>query len=160
MIKIFALDIDGVITDGTVTLDQKGNEYKTISFIDIDALSVLRRNKIKVALITGESGHLVDAIARKIKADILFKNAKNKEIKISELLLNYNISIEEISYIGDTKKDAEALKMLEHSFAPSNGDKYAKEAAKHILVNRGGNGAVYEAVDLLKRNKSVILKET
>ena len=159
MIKIFALDIDGVITDGTVTLDHKGKEYKTLSYIDIDALSLLRRNKIKIALITGEGSDLVDVISEKIKAEILIKNTKNKGINISELLLNFNLSIEEISFIGDTKKDAEALRMLKYSFAPSNADKYAKEAAKFILMNRGGNGAVNEAVETLIMNKSIILKE-
>jgi 3-deoxy-D-manno-octulosonate 8-phosphate phosphatase (KDO 8-P phosphatase) len=160
MIEIFALDIDGVITNGTVTLDHEGKEYKTLNYIDIDALSLLRRNKIKIVLITGESGYLVDVIARKLKADIIFKDVKNKEIKISELLLLYNISDEQISYIGDTKKDVEALGMLKHSFAPSNGDKYAKEAAKHTLQNSGGNGAVNEVVDWLIRNELIILKET
>jgi 3-deoxy-D-manno-octulosonate 8-phosphate phosphatase (KDO 8-P phosphatase) len=160
MIKIFALDIDGVITNGTVTLDHEGKEYKTLNYIDIDALSLLRRNKIKIALITGESGDLVDVIGRKLKADIIFKNVKNKETKISELLSLYNLTSEQISYIGDTKKDAEALRMLEHSFAPSNGDKYAKDAAKNTLLTSGGNGAVNEVLDWLIRNKSIILKET
>lgn len=160
MIKIFALDIDGVITNGTVTLDHEGKEYKTLNYIDIDAVSLLRRNNIKVALITGEGGDMVDVIAKKLKADIIFKNIKNKEIKISELLLSYNLTTDQISYIGDTKKDAEALGMLELSFAPSNGDKYAKEAAKHTLVNSGGNGAVNEVVNMLIRNKSIIIKET
>jgi 3-deoxy-D-manno-octulosonate 8-phosphate phosphatase (KDO 8-P phosphatase) len=160
MIKIFALDIDGVITNGTVTLDHEGKEYKTLNYIDIDAISLLRRNYIKIALITGENGDLVDVIARKLNADIIFKGVKNKEIKISELLLLYNLSTEQISYIGDTKKDVKALAMLKHSFAPSNGDKYAKEAAKHTLLTSGGNGAVNEVVDWLIRNESIIIKET
>lgn len=159
MIKIFALDIDGVITNGTLTLDYQGNEYKTISYIDIDALTLLQRNQVKIALITGESGPLVDVIARKLNADVTYPNSKDKKSKILELVSNFNVLAEQISFIGDTERDAEALMMLEHSFAPSNADKYAKEAANHTLTNSGGNGAVNEVVQMLIRNKMIIIKE-
>jgi 3-deoxy-D-manno-octulosonate 8-phosphate phosphatase (KDO 8-P phosphatase) len=160
MIKIFAIDIDGVITNGTVTLDHKGNEYKVINYIDIDAISLLRKNSIKIALITGESGAMVDVIGKKLNADIIFKSVKNKKDKIKEILSSFNLSSEQISFIGDSKKDAEALRMLEYSFAPSNGDKYAKEAAKNILISSGGNGVVREAVDLLIKTETIVLSET
>ena len=54
MIKVVLLDIDGVLTDGTVSVDSRGQESKTMSFDDIDAIFELKRNGIKIGFMTGE----------------------------------------------------------------------------------------------------------
>ena len=65
-IKAVAMDVDGVLTDGTVWLDEAGRESKRISFADIMGISIGRRAGLLFALVSGEDGPLLDAIAAKI----------------------------------------------------------------------------------------------
>ena len=74
-IELLALDIDGVITDGKVTVGAHGEETKGIAFRDLDALGKARREGLKIALVTGESGALQAAIAERLNADFAERGA-------------------------------------------------------------------------------------
>ena len=63
-ILLLALDVDGVLTDGSVTITPSGEESKGIAFRDLDALARARRAGLRVALVTGGSGALSWAVAR------------------------------------------------------------------------------------------------
>jgi len=65
LLKVLALDIDGVLTDGRVTLDGNGRELKTLSYRDIDALFLAQRRGVRVVLVTGESSDWVAMVARR-----------------------------------------------------------------------------------------------
>jgi 3-deoxy-D-manno-octulosonate 8-phosphate phosphatase (KDO 8-P phosphatase) len=84
-IEVLALDIDGVLTDGRVMLSPHREETKEIAFRDLDAIARVRRAGLKVALITGEDGPLVDAIAERVGADQVIRAAKDKRAAIQAL---------------------------------------------------------------------------
>ena len=69
MIKVLFSDIDGVLTDGKVTFDAQGNETKSVSFTDMDAMGSFRKAGIKIGLITGEKTPIVEYIRKRFLPD-------------------------------------------------------------------------------------------
>ena len=145
-IKVIALDIDGVLTDGTVTWNATGDEYKTISYHDIDAVFEARRRGFHVCLITAEDTAWVDFIARRLSIDHVERGAKDKCAALERLARILGVRLHEICYIGDGDRDAPALMSVGIGFAPCNATSKAKEAAKIVLNAEGGRGVVSEVL--------------
>ena len=79
MIRVLALDIDGVLTNGEVRFDEDGRESKALFFRDIDAVFAAKREGLRIVLVTGESSPLVDVIARRLDVTDVYRDAKDKE---------------------------------------------------------------------------------
>ena len=148
-IRVLALDIDGVITDGMATLCNSGNDEKRFSFHDLDAVTQAKSSGLKVALITGEDSDSVDRIARRFDVDLIKRGAKDKLLALTKISDDLGIALDEICYVGDSDRDAVALREVGIGLAPANATRNAKAAAHRTLANRGGEGAVAEAVELL-----------
>jgi YrbI family 3-deoxy-D-manno-octulosonate 8-phosphate phosphatase len=146
-IKALVLDIDGVLTDGTVAVD--GSPAKRIFLRDLDALSLIRRKGILVAFLTGESEAEAASVVNRCGSGLTAFNAKDKEAGIKEIARQLKLELAEICYIGDARRDIPALKIIGLSLCPFDGDKLAKDAADMVLQACGGKGAVAEAVDLI-----------
>ena len=78
-IKLLALDIDGVLTDGRIIIDALGNECKSINYRDLDGINWLKSKGLNLALLTGEDTAFVDTIARRFGITNIVKGAKDKE---------------------------------------------------------------------------------
>lgn len=150
-IKLLALDIDGVLTDGRVTLSPIGEEIKHINFHDLDKVTALMRAGMPVVFITGESGPLVEAIARRFGVENVLEGAKDKLAAMERVAAEYNLALAEICYVGDSDRDAPALAVVGLGLAPANATPAAQAAAHRVLSRAGGDGAVAEAVTLVQQ---------
>lgn len=112
LIKVIALDIDGVLTNGTVIIDDEGKERKSLFYRDVDAIFRGKREGLQFALITGEDDILVDQISKRLGIDLVLKGAKDKVKAITELSRQLHVPLREICYIGDSDRDAPALEMV------------------------------------------------
>ncbi len=148
-ILLLALDVDGVLTDGSVTITPSGEESKGIAFRDLDALARARRAGLRVALVTGEEGALVMAIAAKAGAEFVLPAAKDKVAALEALSANAAVPLSRICFVGDADRDAMAFPMVGMSMSPADGSRAARRTASHVLTAKGGAGAVEEAVELL-----------
>jgi 3-deoxy-D-manno-octulosonate 8-phosphate phosphatase (KDO 8-P phosphatase) len=149
MIRVLALDIDGVLTDGRVLLDESGRESKFLCFRDIDAVFHARRQGLVLALVTGEDTPMVEVIARRLEISHVYRHAKDKHAAIRQLSRDLQVPLEEIAYVGDAPKDAPALAAVAWGLAPADADEKARAAARLVLRQGGGQGAVSEAVHLV-----------
>lgn len=147
-IRVLALDIDGVLTNGRVELDANGHERKALAFKDLDALGAARRAGIQIALVTGEDGPLVDVVAERVQAQATLRGAKDKRAALSELSSRLGTPLSRICFVGDADRDAPALSMVGLGLAPSDASALARGRASRVLSRRGGEGAVAEAVEL------------
>lgn len=155
MVKIFALDIDGVLTDGTVAFSASGDETKTVSYVDMDAVFEARRRGLEVVLITAEATPWADFIARRLEIVRIVKGAKDKKRALEELAAALRTPLSDICYVGDGDRDAAAIDIAGLGLAPANATPAAASAADVVLRARGGHGAVREALDLIsQRQKS------
>ncbi len=154
MIRVLALDIDGVLTNGTVTIDDTGRELKTVSYRDIDAVFHAHRSGLTVALVTGEDSPWVDQIVKRLDVKHVWRGAKNKGRALHELCASLQVAIADVCYVGDAPRDADALVMAGLGLAPADASPDAIRAADHVLQHRGGLGAVAEAVQIVLEARS------
>jgi D-sedoheptulose 7-phosphate isomerase len=150
-IRVLALDIDGVITDGTAALSDIGDADKRFSFHDLDAVTQARQAGLTIALVTAEDNPSVERIAHRFNCDLVKKGAKNKLLALESLGTELGVSLDEMCYVGDGDRDASALRHVGMGLAPANATPAAKAAARRLLLKSGGNGAVAESYDLIRQ---------
>ncbi len=150
MIKTIIFDIDGVITDGSIIVNEAGNEQKKVNLKDIDAIFELKRRGFTIAAITGENSPIVSYFKKRFSWDYFYYGKKNKIEIIKEIEKACKIECNEICYIGDGKYDVESLKYVELGICPSDAIDKAKNAADIILQYKGGEGCLWELISILE----------
>lgn len=151
-VKLLVLDIDGVLTDGRIMIDVLGNEYKSINYRDLDGINWLKGKGLSLALLTGEDTAFVDTIAKRCGINNIMKGAKDKRKTLVLLSESTRVPLRNICYVGDSDRDAAALKLCGLGIVPQDASKKAKESASVILKSRGGNGIICEVIGYLIKN--------
>jgi Phosphoheptose isomerase len=150
MIKLLVFDIDGVLTDGTVTVDIQGREQKKINLKDIDAIFELEKEGFLLAAITGEDTEIVSYFENRFPWKYFYRGNKHKKETLIELEEKTGVKREEICYIGDGKYDVEPLKYAGVGICPGDAIDQAKRSADIILQSDGGGGCLWELIGILK----------
>ena len=143
------MDVDGVLTDGSVLLDEEGRESKRISFADIMGVSIGRRAGLLFALVSGESGPTLDQIARKFGIDEVDRGCKDKAAALRAFASGHSLTLDEICFIGDDVNDVPALGICGLPAAPASAHEAALAVASIVTTKAGGAGAVREVIDSL-----------
>lgn len=152
-IKMVITDFDGIITDNCVYVDNNGNMTRKINFKDVMAFSILQKNGIKTAIISGESNAAIEILAKKFDIKEIHQNIRNKIQVLKDIVEKYSLSKEEFLYIGDDINDYEALMYSKNAFTvPEAVDKI--KSIPHIKITKSpsGAGAFREIVDILIKN--------
>lgn len=149
-IKLVVCDFDGIFTDGKLTVYSDGKTSKKINYSDIMAISVLLKNDIKFAIISGEKSQAIEILKEKFPKIEIFQNERKKLNVLKSLLEKYNISAENTIYFGDDINDIECLNFVKYPITVPNANQKVKDI-KDITItkNNGGNGAVREIVDYI-----------
>jgi 3-deoxy-D-manno-octulosonate 8-phosphate phosphatase (KDO 8-P phosphatase) len=154
--KIILTDIDGVWTDAGMYYDQKGNELKKFSTSDSAGVIFSNKLNILVGIITGEDTEIVKNRAKKLRIDILYQGVSDKVSVAKEICKKYNISLEEVAYIGDDIGDYNLLKLVGFSCAPANASDYIKKIVDYVTIKKGGEGAFREFVEHIIGKENII----
>jgi 3-deoxy-D-manno-octulosonate 8-phosphate phosphatase (KDO 8-P phosphatase) len=149
-IKAVALDVDGVLTDGTFWWGLDGSELKRFSFRDVMGIARAMRSGLVFALISGEQNALVDRYASKMKITDVFQGCKDKETALRSFAESRQLPLENICFMGDDLNDLGAMKIAGFSAAPADAHESAIEAATYVTELPAGRGAVRELLDYLK----------
>jgi YrbI family 3-deoxy-D-manno-octulosonate 8-phosphate phosphatase len=145
------MDIDGVLTDGTVLFDEDGREFKRITYRDLDAISSLRRSGYKVGFVTGEGTRLAEFFRQRLQHDYFEIGCQDKLAAVQSWLELEGIAANELCYVGDGASDVRALAFAGLGVCPADGSPDARVNANLILDARGGRGAIEElAIKLLE----------
>lgn len=150
-IHLLALDIDGVLTDGTTSLATGCAEEKRVAFLDLDAITAARQAGLELALVTGEDTPAVTAVAQRFAINRIRRGAKDKLAAIKDLAMELGIGLDAVCYVGDNDRDAAALDKVGLGLAPANATPAARAGAHRVLAAFGGRGAAAEAVRLVLR---------
>jgi 3-deoxy-D-manno-octulosonate 8-phosphate phosphatase (KDO 8-P phosphatase) len=148
-IKAVAIDVDGVLTDGTVWLDETGRESKRVSFADIMGVSMGRRAGLHFAFVSGESGPSLDQVAAKFGVLDVYRGCKDKAAALREFALRHDVGLDEVCFIGDDVNDLPAFELCGLSVAPADAQPAALAKAALVTMRPGGRGSVREVVDTL-----------
>lgn len=151
--RLLVFDIDGVLTDGTVQVDEEGREYKRFLLNDIDALNQLVRDGYLIAAITGEDTPLADYIRKKIPWHYFVKGCKQKLNAFQNILREEKCSLDEAAYIGDGLYDVPVLELVPKSICPANAVPAAQAVARIHLKSSGGRGCVVELYEMIRKKQ-------
>jgi 3-deoxy-D-manno-octulosonate 8-phosphate phosphatase (KDO 8-P phosphatase) len=148
-IKAVVMDVDGVLTDGTVWLDEAGHESKRISFADIMGVSMGRRAGLLFAFVSGESGPCLDHIAAKFGVSAIYAGCKDKAAAVRDFGTRHDLDLAEICFIGDDVNDVPAMEICGLAAAPAGAESAATAKAAMVTSRVGGAGSVREVIDRL-----------
>jgi 3-deoxy-D-manno-octulosonate 8-phosphate phosphatase (KDO 8-P phosphatase) len=154
-IRGLALDVDGVLTDGSVWWGPNGDEWKRFSFADIMGVSLARKAGLVVALISGENSPLVDRFAEKIGQIDIAKGCKDKASALRAFAQRHHLDLSEICFMGDDVNDLEAMKLAGLAAAPADSHPSARTVAMFVSTHGGGKGAVRELIDAILAQRPV-----
>ena len=148
-IRLFLVDVDGVLTDGRLYFGNSGDEFKAFHIQDGLGLKFLQRNGIAVGIVTGKKSQLVANRARDLGIDIVVQGREDKLVAIREIISTRNIQLSEVAYMGDDLPDLSAIRSVGLGMTVANGVAAVKREAHWASRHRGGEGAVREACELI-----------
>jgi len=149
LIKLLVLDVDGVLTDGTLYFSNAGEELKAFNSLDGHGIKMLKQAGIETAIITGRTSKIVEHRANNLGIELLYQGREDKLQALQELLAGKNITLSEVAYAGDDVPDLPAIKNVGIGFSVPNGHSSVTSAAAAITDKIGGTGAVREITDFL-----------
>jgi len=148
-VRLFAMDVDGVLTDGTVHISSDGSEAKAFSILDGHGLRRLAREGVAVAWISGRASGATTARARELGIPHVIQGPVDKLASLRELAGRLGLGAKECAYMGDDEIDVAALQWAGISVAPRGAMPVALAAADVVTRRAGGQGAVREVCELL-----------
>ncbi|NVK25779.1 MAG: 3-deoxy-manno-octulosonate-8-phosphatase KdsC [Gammaproteobacteria bacterium] len=148
-IKLLICDIDGVFSDGSIYIGNDGEELKTFNTKDGFGIRALLNNGVDIAIITGRTSNIVKTRMNSLGVTHIYQGMENKLEGYKQLLKDFNLSPEQVGYIGDDFPDIPVMKLVGLSVAPGDAHPYVKQIADLTTTHSGGRGAVRELADLI-----------
>jgi len=149
LIKVVIFDVDGVMTDGGLTIGDDGQEYKTFYSPDGLGMKLLKQSGVEMAIITGRSSHVVTQRAETTGVAHFYQGVDDKLIAFNDLLIKMNIAPEEAAFMGDDIVDVPPMLRCGLAITVPSAPESVKQRAHYITQQKAGRGAVREACELI-----------
>lgn len=146
-IRLFAMDVDGTLTDGTFSYADDGSESKTFHAHDGLAVKVLPEVGVTTALISGRSSDAVRRRAAELRVAEVHLGVDDKAAVLREVAERLGIPLESAAFMGDDLSDIPPMRLAAWSAAPANAAHEVLEAATFVSRREGGHGAVRDAIE-------------
>jgi len=153
-IKLLMLDIDGILTDGRIIYDNRGNELKFFDVQDGFGIVLLRRVGIETFIMTANKSKVVSRRAKDFNIKHVYQNCFDKLRVFEDIIKRFNLSPDEICFMGDDLIDVPVLKRVGFAVSVPNAVQESKDAAHYITARPGGRGAVREICDLIVKTQN------
>ena len=148
-IKALFFDVDGVLTDGRIYLAGDGTEFKVFDTKDGHGTRKAIAAGLKVAWISGRTSRATSARARDLGVHACIQGQHEKRAPYERLCRRWKLDPSETAAMGDDEPDIPMMQAAAVSACPADAIPLTKRAAKIVLKNPGGHGAVREFIDLL-----------
>lgn len=152
-IKLLLLDVDGVMTDGRIILDNRGNETKSFHVRDGHGIKLLQQAGIAVGIITGRLSEVVNIRARELGIKEVHQGARDKILVYDRVIRKYGLRDEEVAFIGDDAVDLEIFKRVGLAVAVADADPCVRPYVHLFTKSGGGRGAVREVINLILKSR-------
>lgn len=152
-IKLLLLDVDGVMTDGRIILDDRGNELKAFHVRDGHGIKMAQRAGIIVGIITGRKAEVVNVRARELGIEEVHQGFHEKIIVYDSILAKYGLTADAVAYIGDDVVDLDILKRTGFAVTVSDADPAVMPYVDLVTKAAGGRGAVRECINLILKHQ-------
>jgi 3-deoxy-D-manno-octulosonate 8-phosphate phosphatase (KDO 8-P phosphatase) len=155
-IRLLLLDVDGVLTNGSLLYTGDSEESKAFNTQDGFGLRLLREAGIDVGLITARKSAVVARRADELKIRYVYQGIPNKNEALKDIMKVSGLRPFEIAYMGDDWLDLVLLRQVGLAIAPANAVREVQEVAHFITERMGGEGAVRDACDLILEARNAV----
>jgi 3-deoxy-D-manno-octulosonate 8-phosphate phosphatase (KDO 8-P phosphatase) len=154
-IQCVIFDVDGVLTDGKLFFDLKGQEYKSFHAQDGQGLKLLQQNGIEVAIISGRSSPIVETRMKNLGVTHVYQGQENKVAAFNDLLAKLSITAGHVAHVGDDLPDLAIMNRARLSVATKDANPSILPYCQGQTMRLGGLGAAREVCDaiLMAQNK-------
>jgi len=146
------LDVDGVLTDGTLIINANGSESKFFNSLDGHGIKMWQRAGLKVALLSGRASEPTRRRAEQLQIEYVFEDCHDKLPMLEKFLDRLGLSPEAAAYIGDDLTDLHAVRYVGFGVAVANAVDEVKKYADYVTIRPGGSGAVREVIEYILKN--------
>jgi len=148
-IRLFATDVDGVLTDAGMYYSESGDEWKKFNTRDGMGIKLLQRAGLITAIVTQERTRMVARRAEKLAIPELHQGIMDKLTVVREMATRHGLTLRQVAYIGDDVNDIETLKAVGFSASPADGLPQVLRVVDYVCRKKGGEGAVRELADMI-----------
>lgn len=154
-IKLLLLDVDGVLTDGSITYSDSGEQVKTFNSRDGLGLRLLMDSGIRVGIITGRRSKALGYRCENLGITLLFEGIKDKFAVLEKIVLQTKIPACNIAFVGDDLVDLPVMKKVGVSICVSDAPDELKKHSHIVTTREGGRGAVREICESILKAKGL-----
>ncbi|MFW6372277.1 MAG: KdsC family phosphatase [Thermodesulfobacteriota bacterium] len=148
-VRLLLLDVDGVLTDGTIIYNEDGSETKRFHVRDGLGIRLLMEAGIGVAIVTGRSSRALHHRCRNLGIEAIYDGVEDKGALISRIEVRTGVSPDEMAFVGDDLPDLPLMRRVGISVAVADGHPAVREAADMTTAAPGGKGAVREVCEAI-----------
>ncbi len=148
-IKLLVLDVDGVMTDGGLTIGDDGQEYKTFHSHDGLGMKLLKSTGVQTAIITGRSSNVVKQRCEATGVAHFYQGAEDKLAAFQDLLQKTGLTASQCAFMGDDVVDLPPMLSCGLALAVPDSPALVLENAHYVTTKKGGHGAVREVCELI-----------
>jgi len=152
----FVFDIDGVLTSGSILTDGVGNIQKSLNMKDIDAIYELSRMGCRIVAITAEKDRITEWISKRFPWDGFYDGMSDKKEQLGYVINKYQITKENLFYVGDGKKDLEAFELAGTTICPADAIADIRNRANFCLKGNAGSGALWDLIAIASVRQSLM----
>ncbi len=155
-ITVLALDVDGVLTDGTINIDAEGHEFKSYNVRDGFALRLWDKMGFTAAVITGRTSQSILHRMADLRVPHVIQGSRDKGASLEELCRVARVKPEQVAFLADDWPDLGVLRRVGYPMAVGDACEPVKALARYTTTAHGGRGAVREAVEHLLQAKGLL----
>src|SRR5262245_18226688 len=147
--RLFATDVDGVLTDAGLYYSESGEEVKKFNTRDGMGIKSLQRAGLITALVTQERTKLVARRGVKRMISEVHQGVMDKLSLVRDMAGRHGLSLDQVAYMGDDINDLTTLRVVGFSATPADGLPQVLAAVDYVCTKKGGEGAVREIVEMI-----------
>ena len=148
-IKLLVLDVDGVMTDGGLTIGDDGQEYKTFHAHDGLGMKLLKASGVELAIITGRTSNVVKKRAETTGVAHFYQGAEDKLVAFNELMKASGLHANQCAFMGDDVVDLPPMLKCGLAIAVPASPELVLRHAHYVTNKSGGHGAVREICEMI-----------
>jgi 3-deoxy-D-manno-octulosonate 8-phosphate phosphatase (KDO 8-P phosphatase) len=148
-IALLVMDVDGVLTDGTVILHHDGTESKRFSLLDGHGIKMWHRAGLQIAWISGRGSDATRRRAEQLGVSLVFEDVTVKLPVFEDLLKKTGLQASQAAYIGDDLLDIPIIRRAGLGVAAANAVDEVKQNADWVTTRPGGTGAVRDVIEYI-----------
>lgn len=155
-IELLVMDVDGVLTDGSIVYDDAGREIKVFNIRDGFGIRLWREAGFTPAILTGRGGAALERRATELGIELIKQKSADKAADVRALAERAGVTLAKTAFLGDDWPDLCAMRVCGYAMCPADAAPEVAAASHHRVGAPGGRGAVREAVEHLLEAKGLL----